>query len=338
MAAAWMIRDLGQAVSAIHIDQEGGILAGGWDGRLKRWDKDGTTLWQVDCNDRIETILEHQNTIFVTSGLHIMSIIDGEIAWSFALEGSSDLLVIHNDTLVATSSVFDIEHNDFMESAIWTFSLDGELLDVVKIDERPWFIESKDQLVIALGRPRCGVLIDGKHEDLASESPVTCGLSANKMTLYGHADGTVSNSEGNIIAEEASSVESLSANTNAYFTALENGTIVSRGFEGKQNWQEKGSQITCHVSGFDNTHWCGRWETIAGKLEVRDLEGTIISEIKTARPRVAIGTESRVSVGFEDGQIVVWEKDLFSRRSSENPQSSDERKSALAAKLRSLRK
>ena len=50
MAAAWMIRDLGQAVSAINIDDEGGILAGGWDGRLKRWDKDGSTLWQVDCS------------------------------------------------------------------------------------------------------------------------------------------------------------------------------------------------------------------------------------------------------------------------------------------------
>ena len=338
MAAAWMIRDLGQAVSAIHIDDEGGILAGGWDGRLKRWDKDGSTLWQVDCKDRIETILEHQDTIYVTSGLHIMSIIDGEVAWSFALEGSSDLLVIHNETLVATSSVFDIEHNDFMESAIWTFSLDGELLDVVKIDERPWFIESKSQLVAALGRPRCGILIDGKHEDLASKSPVTCGLSTNKTTLYGHANGTVSNSEGKIIVEENSAVESLSANNNAYFIALENGIVFSCGIEGESNWQGKGSQITCQVSGFENTHWCGRWETIAGKIEVRDSEGSIISEMKSSRPRVAIGTESRVSVGFEDGQIVVWEKDLFLRRSSENPQSTDERKSALAAKLRSLRK
>lgn len=338
MAAAWMIRDLGQAVSAIHIDEDGGILAGGWDGKLKRWDNEGTTLWQVDCKDRIETIVEYEDLIFVTSGLHIMSILDGEIVWSHALEGSSDLLVIHNGKLIATSSVFDIEHNDFMESAIWTFSLDGELLDVEKIDERPWFIESKRELVIGLGRPRCGVLIDGKHVNLASKSPVTCGLSASKTTLYGHADGTVSNSDGKIIAKEDSVVESLSTNNQTYFVALESGTVISRGLGGKLNWLDQGPQITCQASGFDDTHWCGRWESISGKIEVRNSEGAIISEIKTSRARVAIGTDSRVSIGFEDGQIVVWEKELFLRRIGEKSQSSDERKSTLAAKLRSLRK
>ena len=41
---------------------------------------------------------------------------------------------------------------------------------------------------------------------------------------------------------------------------------------------------------------------------------------------------------FEDGQILVWEKELFERRKTQEVVVQDEKKSALAAKLRSLRK
>ena len=38
-------------------------------------------------------------------------------------------------------------------------------------------------LVVGLGRPKCGVLINGVHAELASESPITCGLSAEKTNI-----------------------------------------------------------------------------------------------------------------------------------------------------------
>ena len=41
---------------------------------------------------------------------------------------------------------------------------------------------------------------------------------------------------------------------------------------------------------------------------------------------------------FEDGQILVWEKELFERRKTQELVVQDEKKSALAAKLRALRK
>ena len=48
--------------------------------------------------------------------------------------------------------------------------------------------------------------------------------------------------------------------------------------------------------------------------------------------------QDRIGFGFDDGQIIVWEKDLFERRKSQEKVEVDERKSALAARLRSLRK
>ena len=112
------------------------------------------------------------------------------------MEGSADLLCCHNGQIVATSSVYDIEHGDFMESAVWHFSLDGELIEVTRMDERPWFLHSGENLTLALGRPKCGLLVDGEHRELPSSSPVMCGLAGRENILLGHADGTISSFNG----------------------------------------------------------------------------------------------------------------------------------------------
>ena len=80
-----MIRDLGQPVSAINLEEDS-IIAGGWDGALKEWNGDGDLLWSVECSDRIESILRVEDFVVVTAGLHISCVKDGEILWSNALE------------------------------------------------------------------------------------------------------------------------------------------------------------------------------------------------------------------------------------------------------------
>jgi len=59
---------------------------------------------------------------------------------------------------------------------------------------------------------------------------------------------------------------------------------------------------------------------------------------ETSRPRVSDFSENRIAFGFEDGQILVWERELFERRSKQEKSEENSRNSALAAKLRSLRK
>ena len=86
--STWMIRELGQPVSALHIGDDYSITAGGWDGKLSHWDSEGKHIWSVDCMDRIESILQVNASFIVTSGLHIVCIENGEQIWSHALEGS----------------------------------------------------------------------------------------------------------------------------------------------------------------------------------------------------------------------------------------------------------
>ena len=62
-----MIRDLGQSVSAIDIE-DNSVIAGGWDGLLKEWNGDGDLIWSAQCQDRIEAILRVDDKVIVTSG------------------------------------------------------------------------------------------------------------------------------------------------------------------------------------------------------------------------------------------------------------------------------
>ena len=335
--SAWMIRDLGQPVSALHIGNDESIIAGGWDGALKKWDHEGTILWSVQCADRIESILVKDDLVIVTAGLHLTCVSEGEILWSHALEGSADLLTFFNGEIIATSSVYDIEHGDFMESAIWRYSNEGELIHIHRMDEKPWFIHPGKELTIGLGRPKCGVLIGDTYQDLATESPVTCGIESSETLLLGHADGTVSNIEGIEISKESDSIESLLTTETGFVSASESGDLVARTSDGEEIWKASGHQITTQSCGFDGQHWCGRWETTSGLLEVRDSKGKIITSATTTRPRVSTSREQRIVFGFEDGQILVWEKELFERRSNETTTKSDGRRSAMAARLRSLR-
>ena len=331
-----MIRDLGQSVSAIDIE-DNSVIAGGWDGLLKEWNGDGDLIWSAQCQDRIEAILRIDDKVVVTSGLHISCIIQGEEIWSNALEGSADMLAFFNGNIVATSSVYDIEHGDFMESAVWQFSLDGDLVEVEKMDERPWFIDAESDLILGLGRPKCGVLINGKHTELATESPVTCGLFARKGILFGHADGTISSPEGTMVCKESESIESISSTEHGFVLALENGILVAKSEDGNELWSDKGHQITTQCVGFEDLHWCGRWDGLNGYIEVRNNEGKLITSAKSSRPRVSNSTKNRIGIGFDDGQILIWENELFNRRSREGIPEQNSRKSALAAKLRSLR-
>jgi len=335
--AAWMIRDLGQPVSALHICEDSSLIAGGWDGALKKWDSEGGLLWSVECEDRIETILLVKELVVVTSGLHITCICEGEIQWIHPLEGSADLLSFFEGQIIATSSVYDIEHGDFMESAVWRFSMEGELIQVDRMDEKPWFLHSDDQLVIGLGRPKCGALIDNNHQSLATDSPVTCGVSGTEEILIGHADGTISSLSGSEISKEPSSIESLICTEGGFVSALESGDLVARKASGSELWNAKGGQVATHSASFNNLHWCGRYEVSSGSIEVRDAEGKLLTSSKTSKPRVSIAAQNRVAFGFEDGQVLLWEKGLFERRLKEDSESSDGRRSALAAKLRSLR-
>lgn len=353
-AAAWMVRSLGQCVSSLYQSQQGDLVAGGWDGRIRMWNSQGDVMWTAESGDRVSDITRHDDYLLATCGLHIMafSYSDGKILWQHALEGSADELVVHKKQVMVISSVYDIEHNDFLESALWCYSLDGELQWVTRMSERPWTIfSSPKQLVIGLGRPRCGLAIIGqkgklKYQDLATESPVMCGVNGKQKQLFGHADGTISNQKGQLVSKQEQGIESLSCTPHGFVCALDSGVLSANDPDGEQMWSSHGSQIVaqsvgCEING-QNSHWNARWDGLKGHLEVRDcVSGEVLADMATSQVKAMQGNAQSIAIGCDDGQVILWQSELLSRRISEDSPASkealDPRKSALQAKLRALR-
>ena len=349
--SAWMTRSLGESVSALHLEQDGGVFAGGWDGCLKHWNAEGELMWSAILPDRITVLDIHDNTVFATAGLHIVSLeaTTGDQRWSYALEGSADSLYVFEEHLYAISSVYDIEHNDFLESAVWNFSFDGTMNWIQRMDERPWtLLEFKGKLWFGLGRPKCGFsTIDSKgkvtHASADTDSPITCGSTTTSTMLFGHANGAVSNHKGKVIFSEQSAIEFLYATPKGYVVALEDGTVLSR--KGKAEvWSSDGDAVTVQARGFSfqghPTHWACRWSGSQGNIEIRNIDsGELLMTTPSERCESIASDSTRLALGFENGQIRLWEASMFERRmlNGHEAEEKDERKSALQEKLSALR-
>ena len=352
MGACWMVRSLEQSVSSVSFDEQNNLVAGGWDGQIRKWNQDGDLLWSETLPDRITEIIFHLDQIIVTSGLHIVNLESstGQINWQHPLEGSADSVIVENDEVYVTSSVYDIEHNDFLESAIWKFSLEGEQKWVIKMNERPWFIMAHNsRVIVGLGRPMSGwgeILSEGKiiNHQLETTSPIMCGTMTKNEVLVGHADGTISNLKSTENKFEQS-VETLQASEKIRIVSLEGGSLTATDKSNKILWTQEGMPISTQAIGFQSseiiTHWSTRWSGIEGQLEVRDLiNGNLIANSQIAQTRTIFSNDSRVVIGSEDGKIHVWEKEMFSRRNQSNDSQQAEissKRDALKEKLRSLR-
>lgn len=349
----WLVRDFGEAVSSCKIT-ESSFIIGGWNGKLAQYSHDGDLIWETKWEDRISDIATQGNTIFATSGLHITATNQksGAKEWSSALEGSSDALVATDDFVHVVSSVYDIEHYDFLESAVWTFSHSGEEIHVHRVDERPWsIISTKDGILLGMGRPKCGIAKLNKAHEIEiihhTDSPITCGLSGETQSLFGMANGEVINQDGKkLISSEADSVEALICIPEGFVASYESGKISSASSSGDYMWQEKLQKINAisdGAHGNKNHVFIGSTSGINGEITCLSSDsGEIIAKMNSGKPLCSDGEQRWVLIGCEDGRFYAWEADLLSRRIANNNQNETNqgeitRKQSLRDKLRNFK-
>ena len=372
---AWFQRNLDAGVSSLHLDDKR-LIAGDWDGGIHCWDLEGESLWQQKTSNRVSSMSIGGGNLFAVCGRDIVciDIASGDLRWNVELEGSSDLVACTPDssTILATSSIFDLEMNDFLESTFWRFNAEGELLRQDSIDERPWAIEMRSDGVafLPLGRPRCGMIRaaeDGLHHTpLPTDSPATCGFTGESHMVIGHADGTLTAVDDGMVMDDDTytnqpgSIESISATEPGFLVAasIEPGAAgagfggaegVARAYnqKGRLLWQIEtplGRNIE-HVVygpviGECTSAWISSWDDRTSQTKVCSIPGgDLILEIEMG-PRVnsIIGNSEYLAIGFADGDLYLLQGDLLSRRlDSEVETELDEHRSAMAEKLRRLR-
>lgn len=374
-SVAWFERRLEASTASILL-LEDRLLAGDWDGHILCWDLEGDRLWSAGTSNRVSAMVTGGDALFAVCGrdLVCLDLSTGGIRWTLELEGSSDLVACTPDggTVVATSSIFDLEMNDFLESTIWRCDGEGTLLRSDAIDERPWSISMRDDGVatLALGRPRCGIVraeADGLHHmPLEVDAPATCGLAGRERNIIGHADGSLTAIEDGLVREDElfptqpGPIEALACTPHGLLVgvAIQTGA-VGAGFggatglirqydaDGRKRWQvetPRGEDVEHLSDGPDiegeAVAWSATWDGTTARLHLRsETDGRVHARFDLhARTQVMTGNATHLALGFADGEILLLEGELLNRRlASVDDGEVDEGRAGLAARLRALR-
>lgn len=363
---AWYVRDMPAAASAVLLGRTR-LYAGDWDGNMMAWDADGSEMWRVEAEDRIERMCGASDStppfICATAGSQLTchDAATGETQWAKQLVGSADLVTCSKDgsRVLATSSVYEIELNDFIESTCWRFDETGREVRSDTFEERPWhlLLDEEATATMGLGRPRCGIIRQTdencEHISLAPEDPILSGSTKAGRTLFGHASGTLSSLEKRDLK---TLVEGCGESILVLDSDGEN--TIFGGDDGILRSISEGGEWTVHLTtpvdiailGFPTeegrTTWASTWDGLRARLVVLGEGGKTLVEF-THLSRILSMTcrGDRVAIGFADGRVMLFKEELFSRRleAAESGEANDAEaggsgRSLLQEKLRALRK
>ena len=335
------VRDLSSACSAVILTEDF-LVAGSHDGLLICWDAaEGIERWRVSIDGPISDIYFDSDKLYVTASASLYAIDNqgGSIVWSNILEGASDYVIVVDGSVWATSSIYELEVADFIESSIWRFDDSGNELDRWVISERPWHLASEGGggILLGLGRPRCGYLrvrpeVDLQHIQLSIESPITCGAGNNENILFGHSNGGVSSTLSTISEHEKESlVTAIAVGKNGWISGHDDGKVSM----GSNASYLPGSIDSVEI--LETIGWASSFIDSRVKVMILTDEEKTLKHDSRIRQMHSLG--NYLALGDDKGRIFVIELEVMKRRLNSMHQigENDSKKSDLRAKLRMLR-
>ena len=335
------VRDLSSACSAVILTEDF-LVAGSHDGLLICWEAaEGIERWRVSIDGPISDIYFDSDKLYVTASASLYAIDNqgGSIVWSNKLEGASDYVIVVDGSVWATSSIYELEVADFIESSIWRFDYSGNELDRWVISERPWHLASDGDggILLGLGRPRCGYLrvrpgVDLQHIPLSIESPITCGAGDIENILFGHSNGGVSSILSKISEHEHESlVTAIAVGKNGWISGHD---------DGKVSMESNASYLPGSIDSveiLETIGWASSYNDSRVNVMILSDEEKTLTHDSRIRQMHSLG--NYLALGDDKGRIFMIELEVMQRRlnSSHQAVADDSKKSDLRAKLRMLR-
>ncbi len=333
------VRDLSSACSALLLDDDL-LFAGSHDGLLVSWDAStGVERWRVSITGPISDISLDSGSVYVAASdsIHAVELEHGGLLWSKQLEGASDYVLATDGNVWATSSVYELEVADFVESTIWRFDNSGNEIERWVMAERSWHIspDGSGGIILGLGRPRCGYLrvssnSSVEHKSLPTNSPVSCGSGENEELIFGHADGSLSSLDESIL-EEGALTTSIASGSNGWISGHEDGSISMKAV----SEQLPGSIDAVGI--IDSNGWASSFDGVNVSIMIIGEESNNISH--DSRIRKMDSSSNRIVLGDDLGRVYFVESEVMQRRINSHQEEPGEytEKSDLRARLRMLR-
>ena len=351
---ASLIRNIGGSCTLLNL-RDGYLVAGTKSGKISCWSvSDGSNIWKRDfdgpCND--SEICGPCIYITESNMVHSIDIANGRVNWTVELEGSVDLISADEAYLWVTSSVYNIEIQDFTEGSVCQIDMNGKKIATWPTEGRAWSLCSVDGAAyLGLSRPKCGYCIIS-HErieyfPLGHSSPVTVG-DGNDVNgvIFGHSDGGSSqlvNGEISTSSARGSSATAIYC-SDGWIIGLENGEIHARGDFG--SWESK---LEGQVEEFSigpslderKVLWASSWGD-ASEISVFDLaSGEVILKMQhSGRVSQMCGSQKVICFGDENGNLLILEAGVFRRRLQEFQPNfvEGDSESVMRRKIRELRR
>ncbi len=343
---ASFVRDLESECTCL-VFHNNALIAGSKKGKIVAWDiNDGRELWNLKVDGPISDI-EISDRIYLTASaeLHAIEITSGKLEWTKDIGGSSDFVKVDKDTIWVTSSLYEIEVQDYTETTLFQFEKNSKLIKSINFEEKPWFmVMQEDNVVLGVGRPRCGYLIVNKkceisHKAIEGNSPITLGVETDSGFLLGHSDGKITEVKDKtekIMQFEESPITSILANEEFWCLGNDKGSILS-----SKNWEKNfEGRIDCLI---DERNMI--WSAISTNKNNIYLLNKDDGEIKfitnhDSRIRLMKNRDGKIAISDSGGKVIFLEEEIVSRRLNDGKKVSNdsEKRDLLKKRLRALRK
>ena len=342
---ASFVRDLGSECTTLNMG-DNFLLAGSKIGRITLWDTNtGQEKWTTEVEGPISDLgIDERIYLTASAELHAIDKENGAIEWSVDIGGSSDMIGINGEKIFVTSSLYEIEVQDYTETTFFIFDKGGKLITNINFEEKPWFMGKQNhKIILGIGRPRCGILtVDGEynisHSKTDGDSPVNMGIKTNKGFLLGHSNGSITE----IIDSDRKSIQcgndSITAMSSAGFSwqvGDKNGNIFS-----SDGWRKKlGNRINSIVEAKHHI-----WVSVTSEKNTVYLldkkDGGIKHQFSHNNKIQLMELEDdNLAISDEEGKIMFFDMKTLDKRIKTVVEVSkdSERRNLLKKRLRALR-
>jgi len=321
------------------------IIAGSKSGKIICWDVySGKEKWNIDVNGPVSE-LSLSDEIYVTASaeLHAIETESGKLKWSIDIQGSSDLVYVDDEFVYVTSSLYEIEIEDYTETTLFQFDKNGNLNWKIEFEEKPWFIgKISGEIILGIGRPRCGYLSVNEKSNIShwqiEESPVNMGITTNLGFLLGHSNGIVVESiNGKIRKFQCGNdpISAMNSNNESWQVGNKNGRILT-----SENIEVELDGNIDSILESERFFWVST-STNENSVYLLDKKNGSIKYQFSHRSRIRFMrlNDNNLTMSDDEGMIMLFDLDRLDKKiESKNEEVEDlERRNLLKKRLRELR-
>lgn len=337
-----LVRSLKSSVTTIEQNAES-FIAGDTEGIASAWSvSDGAPLWSINLEPSVSSIAYADAIVAIAHGASITAVNsdDGTLIWSIPVDGACDLVVFDGQSLWVTSSVYEIEIEDYVACRIMRIEpRKGIVEQSIPLKSKAWTLDAFGQgCILGLGRPQPGIYTIQTGNDVLHhlEGTPRAPISRSSTSADNHMSFTTSDFQAIQIDQNGKIIDTVKRVFLAGF--MHDGRwITYNQNEGAENTEPLLEQLKGIPQYLTST---GEMTLLAMKKP--ELSGVIsIGKMRmnwthTDEITVVHSHLDRTVLGCLNGEILLLETNVLKRRITKSEFSEDD-DSLIRARLRMLR-